>query len=44
MRPLQYAIYKGMAGKWGAIQLNLQPPHFYSGKNKDYTGIEMWRL
>ena len=40
MRPLQYAIYKGMAGKWGAIQLNLQPPHFYSGKNKDYTGYE----
>ena len=40
MRPLQYSVYKGMTGKWGAIQLNLQPPHFYSGKTKDYTGYE----
>ena len=40
MRPLQYAIYKGMNGKWGAIQLNLQSPHYYSGKNKDYSGYE----
>jgi hypothetical protein len=29
-----------MTGKWGAIQLNLHPPHFYSGKTKDYTGYE----
>jgi hypothetical protein len=39
-KPLQYAIYKGMTGKFGAIQLNLQPPHFYRDgqKGKDFTG------
>ena len=26
MRPLQYSVYKGMTGKWGAIQLQLQAP------------------
>ena len=38
MRPIQYSIYKGMTGKWGAVQFGLQPPHYYSGKQKDYTG------
>jgi len=40
MRPLQYAVYKGTGGKFGAIQLNLQEPHYYevNGKNRDFTG------
>lgn len=42
MRPLQYAVYKGTGGKFGAIQLNLQEPHFYEvdGKKRDFTGNE----
>lgn len=40
MNPMQYAIYKGTGGKYGAIQFNFQKPHFYSGKQKDYTGSE----
>jgi hypothetical protein len=39
-KSLQYALYKGMSGKWGSIQFNLQPPHFYKGKEKDYTGSQ----
>lgn len=38
MNPLQYAVYKGTGGKWGAVQFNLQPPHFYREKEKDFTG------
>lgn len=38
MKTLQYSLYKGMSGKWGALQLNLQPPHFYKGKERDYVG------
>ena len=38
MDPLQYAIYKGTGGKFGAVQFNLQPPHFYKDKRKDYVG------
>ena len=38
--PLQYSIYKGTGGKWGAIQFNLQPPHYYNGKQKDFVGTE----
>ena len=41
-KPLQYAIYKGMGGKFGAVQVNLQPPHYYrmvDGKSqKDWDG------
>lgn len=39
MRPLQYAIYKGKSGKFGAVQFNFQPPHYYcsSCKAKNYT-------
>lgn len=39
-KPLQHAIYKGMSGKNGALQLNLQRPHFYKEgtKLKDFTG------
>jgi len=40
MRSLQYSIYKGMTGNWGAMQLNLQPPHYYKGKQKDFSGRE----
>jgi hypothetical protein len=38
MKPQQYSVYKGMGGKFGALQLNLQLPHFYRGKEKDFTG------
>jgi Whirly transcription factor len=37
-RPLQYAVYKGMSGKFGAVQLNFQPAHYYREKEKDFTG------
>lgn len=35
---LQYAVYKGTGGKYGALQFNMQKPHYYSGKQKDFTG------
>lgn len=40
INPLQLAFYKGMGGKWGALQLNPQKPHYYvKGKNlKNYEG------
>ena len=44
MNPMQYAVYKGTGGKFGAIQFNLQKPHFYSGKFKDYTGAEAFEV
>jgi hypothetical protein len=41
-KPLQFAIYKGMGGKFGAVQANFQPPHYYrmvDGRNeKDFGG------
>lgn len=37
-RPLQYAVYKGMSGKFGAAQFNFQPAHFYKDRDKDFTG------
>lgn len=38
--PQQYAIYKGVTGKFGAVQFNFQAPHKYctSCKTKDFTG------
>ncbi len=38
--PQQYAIYKGVSGKFGAVQFNFQAPHRYctSCKKKDFTG------
>lgn len=38
MNPNQYALYKGTGGKYGALQLNFQPPHFFCGKTKDFQG------
>lgn len=38
MTPLQHAVYKGTGGKFGAVQFNLQGPHWYKGKVKDFTG------
>lgn len=37
-RPLQYAVYKGMSGKFGAVQFNFQPAHYYREKEKDFDG------
>lgn len=39
-KPLQYAVYKGVGGKFGAVQFNLQRPHFYRGRDKDFTGAQ----
>lgn len=39
-KPLQYAVYKGMSGKFGALQLNFQPPHYYKDRDKDFTGTQ----
>ena len=35
---LQFAVYKGIGGKYGALQFNLQPPHYYRGKEKSHDG------
>jgi len=32
--PLQLAFYKGVTGKWGALQFNLQRPHYYCAQCK----------
>lgn len=37
-KPLQYSVYKGVSGKFGALQFNLQKPHYYKDKSKDFTG------
>jgi hypothetical protein len=42
-KPLQYAIYKGVRGNFGAVQFNFQRPHYYKAtdtKDKDYNGIK----
>jgi hypothetical protein len=44
MDPLQYAVYKGTGGKFGAIQFNLQKPHYYAGKQKDFSGSEAFEF
>jgi len=47
--PLQLAFYKGVTGKWGAVQFNPQRPHYYVEKNpklKNFDGRyikEEWR-
>lgn len=38
LNSLQYSVYKGMTGKWGAVQFNLQEPHYFRDKQKDFTG------
>ena len=42
MKPQRFSVYKGMGGKFGALQLNLQLPHFYKDgqttREKDFTG------
>jgi hypothetical protein len=41
MNPLQLSYYKGVSGKHGAMQLNLQRPHYYVRNNpklKNYDG------
>lgn len=40
LNPLQYAVYKGTGGKYGAVQFNLQRPHYYHGKQKDFYGTQ----
>lgn len=37
-KPLQYAVYKGMGGRFGAAQLNFQKPHYYRDREKDFEG------
>jgi hypothetical protein len=31
---LKFSVYKGISGKWGALQLNFQKPHFYCPVDK----------
>jgi len=40
MKSLQYSLYKGKGGKFGAAQFNLAPSHFYCDlcKAKNYNG------
>lgn len=41
INPLQLAFYKGLGGKWGAVQFNPQRPHWYvkhTPKLKNYEG------
>ncbi len=38
MNPNQFALYKGTGARFGALQLNLQYPHFFAGKAKDFQG------
>lgn len=38
MTPQQFSIYKGTGGKFGALQFDLQLPHYYKDKQKDFTG------
>lgn len=37
--PLQLQFYKGMGGRWGAVQFKPQPPHYYCANSK-CPGIE----
>lgn len=37
-KPLQYSVYKGMGGKFGAVQFNFQKPHYYRDREKDFEG------
>jgi hypothetical protein len=42
--PLQLSFYKGLSGKHGVLQFNLQKPHYYCTKckNKDfYSGLPL---
>lgn len=51
---LQYAIYKGMTGKHGAVQFGYQKAHYYQSKQKDFDGnqaldengrlVEGWKI
>jgi len=38
--PLQLPYYKGTGGKWGALQVRLQEPHYYCPKCKKYRDYE----
>jgi hypothetical protein len=42
MKAIQYSIYKGKSGKWGAVQFNFQPPHFYCStcRTKNFETFE----
>lgn len=43
MKPTQWAVYKGLTGKNGAVQFNLQLPHYYTDDKrvpKDFTGSQ----
>jgi hypothetical protein len=44
MNPMQYPIYKGTGGKFGAAQFNFQNSHFYKGKQKDFNGTEAFEV
>ncbi len=39
--PLRWSVYKGVSGKFGCIQLNLQKPHYFCSKckKKDFVSV-----
>jgi len=41
---LKYSIYKGMTGKFGAVQFALQKAHFYCTNNKKHKVFEEHQL
>jgi hypothetical protein len=40
MQPLKYSIYKGVSGKYGAVQFNYIKPHFYCSKDRKHKFFE----
>jgi len=40
MRPLTFAIYKGLKGSFGCIQFNFSPPHYYKDRDKSFDGLD----
>ena len=44
MNAMQYSIYKGTGGKFGALQFRFQGPHFYKDKEKDYAGTKCFEM
>jgi len=49
MLPMQWAVYKGVTGKFGAIQITPQAPHHFKGKEKsfnekDQNGVSIWEV
>jgi hypothetical protein len=40
LRPIPFKIFKGITGKWGALNLSLSLPLFVKGQEKSYDGLD----